>query len=233
MDIVCPVRPGDQNESLRLAIRSWQANLTFDRIWIVGYKPNWLTGVEHIPGNPTNNGHHNVYANMLIASQHEDVSSTYLAVNDDFFVTAPTVPEVFHRCTLDEHLNIPRVKRGGWWKDSLETTRVCLQAHGIAEPLSYELHVPLPVDKAAMAQTLEQFQHVTPDNPPQWRTLYGAMNHIGGKQRTDVKAYHGGTIGQPYHSTTPRSFPTYADALQGMFPEPSRHEQRYRNAARA
>lgn len=219
------MRPGDQNESLRLAIRSWQANLTFDRIWVVGHKPAWLTGVEHIPGNPTNNGHHNVYANMLIASQHPDVSSTYLAVNDDFFVTAPATPQVFYRCTLDEHLNIPRVKRGGWWKDSLETTQVCLQAHGIAVPLSYELHVPLPVNKAAMAQTLELFQHVTPPNPPQWRTLYGNMNNINGRQLADVKAYQGSTVNRPYHSTEPRSFPAYELALKKMFPQVSRYER--------
>lgn len=234
MDIVCPCRPGDVNEELRLAIRSWQTNLTFDRIWIVGHKPSWLTNVEFIPGNRCTSGHANVYDNIRLASEHPDISDHFLAMNDDFFVTAPVIDiKTFYRCTLDEHLNIPRVKRGGWWKDSLETTRVCLQAHGIAEPLSYELHVPLPVDKAAMAQTLEQFQYVTPDNPPQWRTLYGAMNHIGGKQRADVKAYHGGTIGQPHHSTTPRSFPAYADELAEMFPEPSRYEQRYLNAARA
>lgn len=224
MDIICPVRPGDQNEFLRLAIRSWEANLTFDRIWIVGHKPNWLTGVEHIPGNPTNNGHHNVYANMLLASQHEDVSDTYLAVNDDFFVTAPATPQVFYRCTLDEHLNIPRVKRGSWWKDSLVTAQTCLQAHGIAAPLSYELHVPLPVEKAAMAETLQLFQHVTPANPPQWRSLYGNMHNIGGQQRDDVKAYQAGKLNQPYHSTEPRSFPAYRDQLAAMFPAPSRYE---------
>jgi hypothetical protein len=231
VDIVCPVRPGDDNKSLRLAIRSWESHLTFDRIWIVGHKPAWLAGVEHIPGNPTNNGHANVYTNMLIASQHPDVSSTYLAVNDDFFVTAPTVPEVFHRCTLTEHLNIPRVKRGGWWKDSLEITRVCLQAHGIAEPLSYELHVPLPVNKAAMTQTLEQFQYVTPDNPPQWRSLYGNLHNIGGTQRADVKAYQSGKLSRPYHSTSPRGFPAYADELAAMFPEPSQYEQAEEAAA--
>lgn len=225
MDIVCPVRPGDQNDSLRYAIRSWTANLTFDRIWIVGHKPSWLTNVESIPGNRCASGHANVYDNIRLASEHPDVSDEFLAMNDDFFVTAPATPQVFYRCTLDEHLNIPRVKRGGWWKDSLETTRICLQAHGIAEPLSYELHVPLPVDKAAMAQTVEQFQYVTPDNPPQWRSLYGNLHQSGGTQRADVKTYQSGPLKQPYHSTSPRSFPAYADALQAMFPEPSQYEQ--------
>lgn len=232
MDIVCPCRPGDVNEELRLAIRSWQTNLTFDRIWIVGHKPCWLNDeIGYIPGNPTDSGHHNVYANMLIASQHPDVSDTYLALNDDIFVTEPATPQVFYRGTLNDHLEIPRVKRGGWWKDSLETTRVCLQAHGIAEPLSYELHVPLPVNKTQMAQTLELFQYVTPPNPPQWRTLYGSLNNIDGTQREDVKAYHGGAVNRPYHSTEPRSFSAFKDELQKMFPTPSRYERTEADAA--
>lgn len=227
LDIVCPVRPGDQNEPLRYAIRSWESNLQFDKIWIVGHKPNWLTDeIGYIPGNPTDNGHHNVYANILIASQHQEVSVNYLAVNDDFFITEPvSEARPLYRGTLAEHLNIPRVKRGGWWKDSLTTTQVCLQAHGIADPISYELHVPLPVDKVAMAETLQQFQHVTPANPPQWRTLYGNLHGIGGKQHQDVKAYHGGALHRPFHSTEPRSFPAFEAQLAAMFPELSRYER--------
>lgn len=231
MDIVCPVRPGDNNPELRLAIRSWEANLTFDRIWIVGHKPSWLTEVEFIPGNLADNGHANVYTNMLIASQHPDVSDTYLALNDDIFVTAPTTPKVAYRCTIAEHLEIPRVKRGGWWKDSLETTLVCLQANGIPDPLSYELHVPLPVNKAKMAQTLERFKYVTPANPPQWRTLYGVFNKIGGRRRQDVKAYHGGEISKPYLSTEPKSFREFQGWLESMFPQPSRYERRQSRSA--
>lgn len=224
MDIVCPVRPGDDNPELLYAIRSWERNLTFDRIWIVGHKPSWLTGVEFIPGN-FGDYHENVYNNIRLASQHPDVSDTYLALNDDMFITAPATPQVHYRGTLDDHLDLPRVKRGGWWKDSLEATRICLQAHGVTDPLSYELHVPLPVNKAKMAHTLEQFQHVTPDNPPQWRTLYGNLHRIGGRQRDDVKAYNGSTLNRPYHSTEPRSFPAFRETISEMFPTPSKYER--------
>lgn len=225
MDIVCPVRPGDDNPELRMAIRSWEANLTYDQIWIVGDQPSWLTGVNFIPGNHA--GYHaNVYNNIRLACEHPDVSDDLVLMNDDFFVTE-LVDRIdpLYRCLLTDHLNIPRVRRGGWWKTSLETTLVCLQAHGIAEPISYELHVPFPINKALMAETLTQFQHVTPDNPPQWRSLYGNLHHIRGRQHHDVKAYHAGALNAPYHSTEGRSFPAYQDQLATMFPNPSRYEQ--------
>lgn len=225
MDIVCPVRPGDDNPELRLAIRSWEANLTFDRIWIVGHKPDWLTGVEFIPGN-FGDYHENVYNNIRLACEHPDVADDIVITNDDIFVTEP-VDEItpLYRCTLTEHLDLPRVRRGGWWKDSLEATQICLQALGIAEPISYELHVPFPAIKTLMAQTLKQFEYVTPTNPPQWRTLYGNLHHTDGRQFQDVKAYHGGELHRPFHSTEDRSFPAFEAQLAEMFQVPSQYEQ--------
>lgn len=223
MDIVCPVKPGDNNEPLRYAIRSWEANLAYDRIWIVGCKPNWLTGVEFIEGNHA--GYHaNVYSNIRAACEHPDVADDILVMNDDIFVTQPVSPKVLYRGPLTEHLDLPRVRRSTWWKASLETTLVCLQAHGISDPISYELHTPLPAHKQRMAETLAMFQHVTPHNPPQWRTLYGNLHRIDGEQYPDVKAYEGSQLNTPYHSTTARSFPAFVERLDTMFPA-SHYEQ--------
>ena len=224
MDVIYPVKPGDDNEALRFSLRSL-VNFPHDHVWIVGHKPAWVTGVEFIPGNFA--GYHaNVYGNIRIACEHPDVADEIIVMNDDFVITEPVERvQVFYRGTLTDHLDIPRVKRGGWWKDSLTTTMIYLQANGIAEPISYELHVPFPADKTQMAQTLAQFQHVTPANPPQWRTLYGNMYHVGGKQHQDVKAYHGGALHRPFHSTEPRSFSAFREQLTEMFPEPSRYER--------
>lgn len=223
MDIICPVRPGDDNEELRYAVRSWETNLTFDRIWIVGHKPNWLTDVHYIPGNDAEY-HANVYRNIRLACAHPDVADDILVMNDDFFITETVQPETLYRSTLTEHLQLRRVQRGGWWKRSLETTQVCLQAHNIPDPISYELHVPFPCNKTLMAETLHRFQHVTPDNPPQWRTLYGNLHNLGGKQHADVKAYSAGQLHKPYHSTEDRSFAGFAGQLARLFPSPSRYE---------
>ena len=227
MDIICPVRPGDRNEELRYAIRSWQANLIHDTIWIVGHKPAWLTGVEYIPGNTRTTGHANVYWNILAGCEHPDISDQVLILNDDMFITEPVASvEVLYRSTLSEHLELPRVQRArtGWWANSLRTTHLALQAHGIADPISYELHTPLPADKQAMAATLRLMQYVTPDNPPQWRSLYGNLHNIGGTTHDDCKMYGPGELKRPYHSTEDTSFGHYSQQLTALFPHPSRYE---------
>lgn len=230
-DIVYPVRPGEVNEELRYSLRSLHAHVPdVGTVWVIGYAPGWLTGVEVIPGgNPTNNSHANVYRNVLMSMQHEAVAEDVVVFNDDFFITAPveTLP-VAYRSTLAEHLNLPRLRTAGksWWKESLQTTQVCLQAFGITDPLSYELHVPFPCSKGAMRETLERFAAVTPDNPPQWRTLYGnLMLTEPGVQLPDSKAFNGQAIRKPFLSTTDLSWRNFRTKLAAMFPDPSPYEQ--------
>ncbi|MGK2381691.1 hypothetical protein [Gordonia tangerina] len=228
MDVICPVRPGDDNDELRFALRTWEQHLPHARIWIVGDKPSWVTNVEFIPGNTGPTGHANVYRNILAACEHPDISPTAVVLNDDIYVTEPVdTPPTWFRSTLREHLELPRVKKakGQWWPTSLETTLICLQAHGIADPISYELHTPFVIDTQKMADTLRLFQHVTPDNPPQWRSLYGSMHSIGGTRHHDGKMYGPGDIHTPYHSTEDRSWHHFAARFAHDYPTPSRYER--------
>jgi len=233
MDVVYPVRPGESNEELRFSLRSLAVNFPHDRVVIVGDKPSWVRNVEFIPGNEGGplEPHYNVYRNIWRACERGDLSDRLVIFNDDFFVTEPvTSVPVLYRSTLSEHINLPRVRRaGGWWLESLRLTRLCLQAHGIAEPLSYELHVPFEVDRARMAEVLALFQHVEPSTPPQWRSLYGNLVGIGGEPAADVKhigprAYTTARLSRPFHSTDDGSFPAFRRQLGELFPEPSPYE---------
>lgn len=226
-DIVIPVRPGDNNEELRFALRSWEQNYPHNSVWIVGHKPNWVTNVHHIPGNSAPHSRANLWWNLLAYCQHPDTPDDFVAMNDDFFVTEPiTRPEVFYRGTLKDHIALKRVQRGAsWWRDSLNTTLICLQALGHKDPLSYELHVPFPANKQLMCETLQRFSDITPHNPIQWRTTYGVLNNIGGTQTTDSKAYGPGEIRTPYHSTDDVHFRYYARQLKQLFPTASRYEK--------
>lgn len=226
MDVIYPVRPGDDNEELRYSLRALDANFPHDRVWVVGYKPVWVTGCEYIPGN-TGEYHANVYNNIRSAVDHPDVSDDVVIFNDDFFVTEPVARvATYCRGTMAEHIALPRVQRNkGWWHESLTTTLTCLHANGIAEPLSYELHVPLPVDKNRMADTLARFQYVTPDNPPQWRSLYGNLHAPAAERHHDVKSYGAGELHRPFHSTEDRSFVAFEQQIHELFPTPSRYER--------
>ena len=169
----------------------------------------------------------NIFHNILAACRHPDVSEQFVIFNDDFFVTAPvTDVEIHYRSTLREHMNLPSLRtRKSWWSDSLTTTMACLQTLGIPDPISYELHIPFPVDKKLMRATLERFESVTPNNPPQWRTLYGNLNNIGGTVAKDSKVMSQGVLRMPYHSTTDVSWRFFRRRFMQMFPEPSRYER--------
>lgn len=226
--ILIPVRPGNRNEELRFSLRSIQANLPHTAVWIVGHQPNWLTNVGFIPGNTHPHARANVYRNLLTACEHPDTPDDMIVTNDDFFITEPVeTPAIHYRSTLQAHIDRPRLQRtkGRWWQ-SLTTTQACLQALGHTDPLSYELHIPLPIHKQQMAETLHRFKNEQPANPPQWRTLYGVINDIGGTPATDPKAYRDGPIETPYHSTTDASFRYFAQRFKAQFPEPSRYEKK-------
>lgn len=228
MDVVYPVRPGDANEELRYSLRSLQQNYPkVDRIWLVGYQPRWVQGVEFIDGNKGGNSHANVYLNVLAAMRHPDVSDDVVVFNDDFFITEPiTEIQTMYRCTLQEHMDLPKLRNAprSWWKESLNITKVCLQAVGIPEPLSYELHVPMPCKKGLMRETLERFEQVTPMNPPQWRSLYGNLHVSGAEQAPDSKLFRPGKLPAPFLSTSDASWPSFRQRVSALFPEPSRYE---------
>lgn len=227
LDVIYPVRPGDNNPELQFSLRSLEANYPHAQVWIVGYKPKWVKGVEFIPGN-RHALRANIYFNLLEACSHPDVGEDIVILNDDFYITEPIgeIPILF-RSTLQEHLNLPRVKTRPqhWWARSLQTTLHLLQDEGFPDPLSYELHTPFLASKEATRETLERFAHCARGNPPQWRTLVGNIHKIGGTKAADGKCYRPGPIQYPFMSTDDSSFRHFREQLKELFPEPSRYER--------
>jgi hypothetical protein len=208
LEVLYPVRDGDHNDELRFSLRSLAVNLPPARVWIVGHKPSWLRNVEFIP------------ACKAMPPQ-------FVVFNDDFYVMGPLqeVP-ILHRGLLAEQVStvVSRAGRHGWWQESLLATQKCLTQAGHNDPLSYELHVPLPVARDAMADALARFAHVTPRNPPQWRTLYGVTHNIGGRHSEDCKQLRPGPISRPFHSTDDTSWRYFRSRFHQLFPDPSPFE---------
>jgi hypothetical protein len=226
MDILYPVRPGDTNEELRFSLRTIEVNYPHDTVWVVGYQPNWVTGVQFIPGNIQPHTRANLYWNLIAACEHPDTPDDFIVFNDDFFVTKPvTTNPILYRGPLKDHIRILRNPQTNWWPRSLTTTLICLQALGYRNPISYELHTPFRVNKQAMCETLRRFTEITPDNPPQWRTLYGNLQRIGGSPYRDGKAYRAGQVNTPYHSTSDTTWKHFHKHFAETFPTPSRYEK--------
>lgn len=234
--IVIPVGPGDHNEQLRYTMRCLDVNYPdHGEIWVIGYKPSWLINVNHIAGNPVvGRPHINVYRNILIAAEHPDVPEEFIAFNDDFFITEPVdeIPVCYkERLAVQVERAARGRSRNSWWNQSLAFTLKCLRDHGYDDPLSYEIHQPLPVDKAGMAKALRMFVDVGDGagDPPQWRTLYGVINDIGGTQRPDCKARGSQRrdISTPFFSTDESSWRIYGRHFAKAYPYPSPYEKTY------
>lgn len=224
---MCPVRAGDDNEHLRYAIRTWEYHIPHDELWIVGYKPVWLTGVKVVEGNLHGTKPKNVYHNVLDFCEHPDVPEQVVFMNDDMFALKPFEPSIQYRGSLLEH--IAQLSAHGWWRQSLVNTLEYLEGRGHVTPRSYETHTPFPVDTRKMAKALRDAAEFSPDNPPQWRTVYGVTQEVGGSQATrDCKLFktnEPGWTDAALVSTTDRSFRSAVrDYIVSKFPEPSRYE---------
>lgn len=219
------VRPGE-NEELRYSLRSVEKNLPeISDVVIVGHAEPWLRDVTVIPGNP--HGQHkrmNVWANVYTAATAPGLPDDIVLMNDDFMVMHPAVVTMAYRGTLDAHIE---PLRPGWWRTSLELARQWLQHHGYTEPLSYELHRPFPMNRAKMAQVMDEAAGLHRRNPPQWRTIYGNRWSVGGEQDQDAKLYRTATTVPEgtWLSTSDASFELLRPVLEAAFPDPSRWEQ--------
>lgn len=227
-DIVIPVRPGDDNEELRYALRSFERNLPHRRIVIVGHKPSWVRRVLHIPTRQTGTKYKNSTRNVEAACKHPAVSDDFLLCNDDFFVLKPTkTMPVFHWGPMADVERYYATRASGAYLQGLRATKKLLAKLGYKNPLSYELHLPLPMNKQKFLEVLELGRHIPALHK---RTLYGNVAALGGDEVTDPKV-----------TTTGRRFPRRARFLstmdsswrgavgayiQSRFPEPSSYEGR-------
>lgn len=208
-DWVLPLRAGDYNEEARFAIRSWVANAGMsqtDRLVVIGSTlPDWIKPDVFLPGNLHRAGNVNVYANIRDACLSGFLGEQALIVNDDFFAMEPVDPaKIWHRGPLSEH--IAKLTPSTWWGVSMRLTMAYLRSHGIAHPLTYELHRPLLVDTAAMGAALNDAWRGH-GVPPQWRTIYGNVQMIGGEQTVDGKILRRKDLPEiPWWSTSDSSF---------------------------
>lgn len=240
--LLCPVRPGDDNEELRYSLRSWETNLlpgVEKHLIIVGYCPSWLRPDHFIKGNTVPEMDRVVFENVLLGASYvtaEHGAREVIVMNDDMFCLDPVtdVPKVRRNITLREHVST--VPRTTWWGRSLKSTVALAEAWGVEEPQSYEVHRPLVADSALLwgalleAVAAMQSEGSLRGQPyPQWRTVYG-MSFDGHDDEyipvRDVKVL--GTrkprVGSPWLSTDEVSWKYLSSAIRKRFQNPSRWE---------
>lgn len=235
MLLICPVRPGDSNEELRFALRSWETNLHLPgglELWTVGYCPTWLAPDRHIDGNRHKSVALAVFDNVALAARQAAAYDEVVFMNDDFFCLDPVgaILPVKRDITLAEHVAKFPERAGLWWPTSLRLTASWLAEQGFPHPDSYEVHRPLLASPAGMDEALSRWNggsiHWTPDTVPQWRTAYGILNEVEAYPVADVKLGRSITgVGTPWVSTSDETWRIYQRDIKRRFQKPSRWEK--------
>lgn len=230
MDWVIPVRVAARSEELRYMLRSLAEHVPqHGRVWLVGHRPAWARAVEHIPTVQDGTKYQNTTRAVRAACENEQVSDPFVLANDDMFTMrrCREIP-VLHRGPIRE-VEAYYARRGsGAYLRGMRETRELLEQLGVVEPLSYELHVPLVVGKAAMLAALDAGRGLDVVHK---RSLYGNLAGVGGVQATDIKIIHGNSFPAPvgpaagFLSTMPASWAGAAGRLiRARFGRPSPYE---------
>ena len=228
MDVVYINRPGEENEELRYSLRSL-ANLAHDRVWIVGYCPGWLQGVERVPVESMRDKQTSALTNLITAINHPEISDPFVIFNDDFYVMQPMreIPTL-HMGELDKVISEHR--QGSAYRNAMEKTRDRIRADGNESELyCYELHAPMVIEKLGMQLALSIGQGIYGMHN---RTMYGNLMGVGGTETHDFKVYRTEKSKDyeswPFLSTSDRTFayhPAGKTYIRAMFPDPSPYEK--------
>lgn len=217
MDFVYICRDGD-NEELRYSIRSVAANFPNNNIWVVGGKPDWYSGKYiHVPQSGTKQ--ENARNNLKAVIDTPPISDNFVLMNDDFFITMSIdYLDHFHGGLLSNLIEFKKAARASLgYVNLLEATHLKLVEAGISEPLNYELHVPMMMNKDKLNSVIDY---------PLWRSAYGNVHDVGGREIRDVKMRPEPIDGlpRPFASTEDDSFEFARHILEIMFPKKSKYE---------
>jgi hypothetical protein len=177
------------NEELRYSIRSVVESFPDSKIWVVGGKPTWYSG-NYIEVNQNLSKYRNAIENLKALCNSEEISNRFVLMNDDFYIVK-NIDSIkdYHGGPLLEKINLyQKLNSNSNYTRKLAATYKKIKSLGIENPLDYELHIPMVMEKEKLKQTLEHnYQFL-------WRSIYGNVFNVGGEQMEDVKVYVKGPL---------------------------------------
>lgn len=182
VDICIPLnnRSTQKNLELRYCLRSIEKHLKgVGNVFIIGYKPDWVTGCIHIPleEDPRNRFRdRNIMSKMAAASKDRRVSKDFLMVHDDHFLLGYYCADMFpyYHCG-------PMVPGQGQYASTKQNTISLL-----GECNNYDTHCPILFNKekfmrsVALADWSKWYGYCM-------KTLYCVLNGIDGEFMDDIK----------------------------------------------
>lgn len=188
MDFVYICKEGI-NEELKYSIRSVVESFPDSKIWVVGGKPDWYVG-NYIKVEQRESKYKNAVENLKTISASDQISESFVLMNDDFYIIKKINKiENFHGGYLLNKINLYQKLNGNsQYTRKLSGTYKKLKALGFENPLDYELHVPMIMEKTKLKIVLELIDQFL------WRSIYGNKFNVGGTEMQDVKVYNSGPL---------------------------------------
>jgi len=155
VDVLIPLGTGSRHgdAELRYALRSIERHVEgLGRVWIVGHRPGWVRGVEHIPaGDPKRSKDRNILAKLLAACE-AGVSERFLFWSDDQVLLRPLA---FGQFGPYHHGDLAaRATVGKRWHQRLLGTRDWLQRQGYTA-WHGDTHTPIPIQREKLLELAE------------------------------------------------------------------------------
>lgn len=206
MDIVYLFKehPENDSEELRYSLRSLK-NIVHEKVYIVGEKPNWVTNIEYIPVAQSKTKPENWGMNLSAAVNNSEISDDFVMMNDDFFLMKMLheVPNINFgdMKSLIEHYMM-RYPDSSIYIDNMKKIYALLVNQGYEAPVSYELHVPMVINKQ---RVIDLYRAV--DGPLyQFRSFYGNYFELGGTPVHDVKIFIDPIHNDPLYNLDPKRY---------------------------
>jgi hypothetical protein len=228
MDLVYLYRhpPYGGDTELRYSLRSAEKHLDFDRVFVVGDKPEFLQGLNHIEFIEVGEDRHrNSSSKIFTIANTLAVSDDFIFMNDDFFILTDMKPVPFYTISIDH-----------WFKTyyslSWRQTRMLKTMELLSGDMEvFEVHAPIVMNRQNILNIFEKF------NLPQgsmFRTLYGneyadetVMLPKDYKAADDLSLQEMLKDNPPFFSTSDELVvtPLGKKLLDDLYPVPSKYEK--------
>ena len=164
MDFVCVLGKGSKwgDNELRFTLRAIQKYAqNYDKIVIVGEKPDWIQNVLHIPCSdiysPYENADANIVLKVMAAVYHPEVSDDFIFINDDELFLAPqdvSKIEWLHKGQMINFRNETWTR--GFWRLRLHRTMRTLVEKKLTT-FHYDNHLPVHMNKKKFLECMSSF----------------------------------------------------------------------------
>lgn len=220
---------------LRYSLRGLEQNWAADEheITIVGDIPEWLIGVNHVPGETTEDLTLKVGAiagGVMLGAvdllNHGVMDAVYM--DDDLILTDPLTGVPITHCGSWSKFerDIMRVRDAGasWWREGARRTGRLLELR--PDALSFEVHRPMPLHLPTAAAILATVIDRPAEEGVFWRSMYGNFAEQGKKAlwARDTKVDSFWPSGSAWGSTDQRFWRHAQHKLERWLPTRSRWE---------